>query len=143
LERSEKLKRKARTWRILGVLAFLVGAFLIWERVSYNLHDFYAENFNLPTKEVITRYALGSEQRDHLASAMDKMQAEDYWSAATDLDKIKEIGGPAIQVAEWYKTLCMIGLEEKELATALLQYYSEQPDFSFKKREVLALLQDY
>lgn len=143
MERSEKLKRKARTWRILGSLAFLIGAFLVYERVSYNLHDFYAENFDTPTEEVITRYGLGAVQRDLLASALDNMQIEDYWTASTDLDKIKDIGGPAIQVAEWYKTLCMIGLGEKERAMALLQYYTEQPNFTFKKSEALTLLEDY
>ncbi len=143
MERAKRLKRNARRWRILGSLAFLIGAFLIWERVSYNLHDFYAENFDRPTEEVMTRYEVGPDQREILASAFEKMEAEDYWSAATDLDQIKSLGGRSTQVAEWYKVLCMVGLEEKVRAMELLEYYVEQPDFTFKKVEAERLLEDY
>ena len=143
MDRSDKLKRTARIWRVAGTISFLIGALLIWERASYNLHDFYAENFDHPTEETLTHYEVGPEQRALLAAAFKKMKVEDYWEAAANLDAMKALGGPAIQLAEWYKTLCMVGLGEKEKALGLLEYCTEQPDFSFKKKEALELLEDY
>ena len=66
-----------------------------------------------------------------------------YWEAVTDLELHKESGEASIQIAEWYKILCMIGLDEKEQAVSLLEYYTEQPDFTWKRSEAEQLLKDY
>lgn len=142
MEHSDRLKRNARRWRVTGTLAFLVGAFLIWGRVSYNLHDFFAENYSRPTKSELFFYSV-EDTSSRLGNALDKMEAGEYWEAVTDLDLVKNSGGPSIQFAEWYKILCMIGLDEKERAISLLEYYIEQPDFPWKRTEAELLLKDY
>lgn len=141
--RQEQLKRKARIWTFIGVLTFIIGFVIVWERVSYNLHDFYAENYSELSSEDIAKYSPTAEQLAHLNKAQSLMAKEDYWAALTSLDAVKKTPNDAVQIAEWNKVLCMIALEEKEEVMALLSYYCEQADFTYKRAEGRALLEMY
>lgn len=142
MDRSDKLKRKARNWKIAGTLAFLIGAFLVWERVSYNLHDFYGENFAKPTKADLFFYSV-VDPGSHLELALNKMDSENYWEAVTELEHLKQSNASNPQFAEWYKILCLIALDERESAIALLEYYTEQEEFTWKRAEAERLLEQY
>lgn len=143
MDRKARLKRKARIWQVLGVLAFVIGALLIYGRIAYDLTDFYAEYHDVPEPALRAEYGLGPAQNALLDAALSKMEAQLYWEAMTDLEQLKQHGGKALELAEWYKILCLIGLERKEEAQAMLDYYVEQPSFTHKKAEALQLEKDY
>jgi hypothetical protein len=142
-QRSKQLRKKARLWKILGVLAFIVGAVLVWGRISYNLHDFYAENYERLSAATVEKYDATDAQIRALIKAQDLMEQDAFWDATTQLEAVKQDSTAALQLSDWNKILCMIGLEEKEKAIALLLYYMEQPGFSYKREEAKELLELY
>ena len=121
----------------------MVGAILVWERVSYNLHDFYAENYERLSLATAEKYDATDAQVLALNKAQDLMENEAFWDATTQLEAVKRDSTAALQLSDWNKILCMIGLEEKEKAIAFLQYYVEQPNFSYKREEARELLELY
>ncbi|NNC83384.1 MAG: hypothetical protein HKN79_07390 [Flavobacteriales bacterium] len=142
MSRSQELARSAKRWRIIGVLAFLLGAFLIYQKVYYEMHDFYAENFELYQEEM-TSIHLDLTDAALLDQAMKEMQTDCFWQAATLLEELKKHNASATQIAEWYKILCMVGLNKKDEAIQLLEYYTEQDDFDFNREKALELLRVY
>ena len=154
--------RKARWMPYLMVPVFILGAFLIYQRLAYESRDFYDEYYRpypiahtlennpelikgisaLKAKDYILAdealsAAFSSNQDPELGIqlAMARMGEEKYWEAIDILQAIKEASSEHVQVAEWYKILSLIGLKRKEEAIALLVYYCEQPHFNFKMKD--------
>ena len=142
MRRSVELKKKARRWQLIGGLAFIIGAFMLYQKVYYETRDFYGENFEVyePSMSVVN---LSTSDASLLNEAFGEMDEERYWEAVTKLEELKQGNPRATQVAEWYKILCMIRLEEKEEAIRLLEYYIEQPDFEFNRKKAIQLLKEY
>jgi len=129
-------------WKIVGGLAFLLGVFMLYQKAYYESRDFYADNFELYQHEM-TLIKLDQQSSSELAIAMKEMQESRYWEAVTHLENLKLQSPAATQIAEWYKILCMIGLDEKEEAIRLLNYYVEQEGFNFNRDKALTLLEAY
>jgi len=167
---AETYARRSRWLPYLMIPLFLVGTFLVYQRIAYESRDFYAEYFKVYIRsESIKRIpgmraglnALDDRQFELAASlrrpvyektkdpdvalqlAMAQMEEQSYWEAIDVLQKVKDSSEDYIQEAEWYKILCLIALERKEEAIGLLEYYCEQPDFTFKEKEAKELLRDY
>jgi tetratricopeptide (TPR) repeat protein len=162
--------RKAKWLPYLMVPLFLIGLFMVYQRLAYESRDFYAEyfefypistssnsspQFNEGMKAISTENYAQSEKILHSAFKLDKdpevgmhlamarMGEGKYWEAIDVLQEIKDKYPDYLERAEWYKILALIGLERKDDVIPLLEYYCEQPDFEFKKKEAHELLNDY
>jgi thioredoxin-like negative regulator of GroEL len=142
MSRSESLRKSALRWKLIGGIAFLIGAFMLYQKVYYETRDFYGENFEMYQGQM-SEVSLSENDNILLDSALTQMQEENYWDAATLLEKLKQQNPKATQISDWYKILCMVGLEEKEEAISLLDYYLEQPDFDFNRERAELLLKEY
>lgn len=142
MDRSARIARSSRRWRTAGILAFCIGAFLLYQKIYYASRDFYEENYNTFSTEMVD-IPMDDADVERIDQAMKLMEQESYWDAVTELEELKKQNPSATQIGEWYKILCMIGLEEKEKAIKLLQYYLEQPEFNFQKEKAALLLKEY
>lgn len=162
--------RKARWMPFVMAPIFLMGAFLIYQRLAYESTDFFTENFRLypvpaslsedesikPTLEALNasdysiavepllqRFNATKDAQTGIQLSMALMGSKDYWAAITILEEVKGIEPDLTSQSEWYKILCLIALEEKNEAKAMIEYYCEQPDFEFNRERALELKEKY
>jgi hypothetical protein len=149
---------------------FLIGAFLIYQRVAYESTDFFKENFiaypiplalaenqeiapslyameagdySIAVEELSHRFDETKDPNIGMQLGMALVGSEDYWAAITVFDEVKRIEPALLAETEWYKILSLIALEEKDEAKDMLDYYCEQVDFKFNREKALELKANY